>query len=242
MGNYFINNFSKTAKKIDFITYFLSEKPCNVGNVIEGCRKKMKNNKNSHCRKKKNLLNCLVLLKKEENLNDLLRPKIRRNNKVESLNNDLLCNPLSTPLYYGSKNNNDVIDNDINKKIIKRFCLVNIDDQNKFNCRCCILLSSAKFYGKVKVGTLFIQKTHLIIRYFEFKKLTYQYTIYPLTELLALKTKYKNKKILTFKNYSFEMIFGEQNIGSVKFYILTNFNFVMETFKRIPLLREKLNH
>uniref|UniRef100_A0A0K0FJN8 Transporter n=1 Tax=Strongyloides venezuelensis TaxID=75913 RepID=A0A0K0FJN8_STRVS len=159
MENYFITNFSKTAKKKDFITYLLSEKPRNVGNVIKRCRKKMKNNKDSHCRKKKNLLNSLVLLKKEENLNDLLESKIRINNKVESLNNDLLCNPSSTPLCYGSNNNNDVIDNDNNKKIIKRYRLVNIDDNNIFNCRCCILLSSAKFYGKVKVGTLFIQKT-----------------------------------------------------------------------------------
>ncbi|CEF70875.1 Hypothetical protein SRAE_X000020500 [Strongyloides ratti] len=240
IGTYIITNFPQTAKKVDFITYMLSEISNTSTNNIKESKKNNKYKKKQQQKKNKHILQRYNTKIYEKCKNNLLNSNIQIKNKLENTSKSITYYHTSTSSNDDSDINTIIEDN--NNNVNKNINLLNVNNNNNaYKCRCDVLFLSKKFYGNIKIGTLFIEKKYFIIRYFKFEKLTYQYTIYPYIELNSLTIKRKNQKIWLFKKHYCKVIFKKRNICDIKFYILTNFHQLMDTLKRIPLLKGKLN-
>uniref|UniRef100_A0AAF5DIT5 GRAM domain-containing protein n=1 Tax=Strongyloides stercoralis TaxID=6248 RepID=A0AAF5DIT5_STRER len=155
VGTFIITNFPKTAKKIDFVTYMLSEVSISSNNIIKNCKSEnSKYIKKQQQKKDKYTLEFFNAKIKEESRKDLFNLNNQTKDNLGNINNNI-------SYYHPSTSSNDDSDidtilKDNNNNVIKKIYLFDISNNNR--CKCNVLFLSKTFYGNVKIGTLFIEK------------------------------------------------------------------------------------
>uniref|UniRef100_A0A0N5A3M8 Transporter n=1 Tax=Parastrongyloides trichosuri TaxID=131310 RepID=A0A0N5A3M8_PARTI len=157
LGIYIVQCLPQTGKRIDLIAYIFSELSLTSHNENKACKVSGKNKKSFYKKLRENDVNVESYVRtnvwktRGKDINFLDVPKRK--------NYDIVNEEMS--YYHSSTSSNICSDNDVideRKNLLKNVCYQSTTiDNSKYKCN--VLLSSSKFYGNIKLATLFIEKT-----------------------------------------------------------------------------------